>query len=278
MSDQLDIGDGYCLCGCGETTIIYRGKHRRFIYGHHTRGKHNPRYGIILSTELKEKIAATKKINNKSPGRLGKKHSEETKKLISEKKKGIATTPRQNLDIKCPICDNFFYIKKSRQDKNAVSYCSLKCKNEDYKNRFSGEKNPFYGEKHDEKALEKMRIAGAGNRSHKAVLPSKPEKMVHEELNKLNIIFETEKLINNKFCVDIFIPDRNLIIYVDGCYWHACPQHCPLAPLAKNDKSRKPYLTKCGYNVEIIWEHDIKIMCGTLISNIIDKYPIKMIE
>lgn len=110
--------------------------------------------------------------------------------------------------------------------------------------------------------------------SQNCILPSKPESKMHEALNKLNIKFETEKLINYKFCVDFCIKEYNLIIYVDGCYWHARPSHCPNAKKPKSDNARIPYLTKCGYNVEIIWEHDIKAGIERIIDNICHKYNI----
>ena len=80
------------------------------------------------------------------------------------------------------------------------------------------------------------------------------------------------------FCVDIFVPKYNLIIYIDGCYWHACPLHFPNAKKPNYDNARIPYLTKCGYNVEIIWEHDIKERLDEVIQNICLKYNIQILK
>jgi len=266
------ILDGYCQCGCGELTSIYRGNPRRFIAGHQARGACNPRFGVKLTEDIKQKISTANKgkhVGENNPF-YGKHHSEESKKIMSLKGKGIAKTPRRGVYKLCVVCDKIIYIPQSKKDK--IIYCSNECKNYDYKTRFSSEDNPFYGKHHSEETKEKLRKASTIQRAKQFVLPSKPEKQIHDELLKENIEFETEKLINDKFCVDIFIPKYNLIIYIDGCYWHACPIHCPNAKKPNTDNARIPYLTKCGYNVEILWEHDIKAGSERLIKNICNKY------
>lgn len=63
-----------CQCGCGEEVTK---EYNKFISGHNSKGKLNPRYGIKLTDEHK------KKFNFK-----GKHHSEETKREYSECRKG----------------------------------------------------------------------------------------------------------------------------------------------------------------------------------------------
>jgi G:T-mismatch repair DNA endonuclease (very short patch repair protein) len=99
--------------------------------------------------------------------------------------------------------------------------------------------------------------------------------IIHNELSKLGVKFDAEHLINGKFCVDVFAPEYNLIIFVDGCYWHACPIHHPNNKKPNSDNARIPYLTKCGYNIEIIWEHDIKERLDEVIKGICLKYKIQ---
>jgi DNA mismatch endonuclease (patch repair protein) len=143
---------------------------------------------------------------------------------------------------------------------------------------FLGEGNPFYGKHHTEATKELLRASSSKYRSLAPVLPTKPEKAIHNELLKLNVEFHSEHLINNKFCVDVFVPKYNLIIYIDGCYWHACPIHFPNSTKPNYDNARVPYLTKCGYNVEIIWEHDIKERLAEVIKNICLKYNIQILK
>jgi G:T-mismatch repair DNA endonuclease (very short patch repair protein) len=225
---MTDILDGYCGCGCGELTNIYRGKPRKFIAGHQARGKNNSRFGIVMDDNLKKKISNVRKEQG-SDWWIGREHTDESKKKMSEIRKVI----------------------------------------------FLGEGNPFYGKHHTEETKEILRRSSAKQRSIAPVLPTKPERAIHTELTKLGIGFESEYLINDKFCVDIFVAAFNLIIYIDGCYWHACSTHFPNAQKPRSDNARIPYLTKCGYNVEIIWEHDIEERLNEVMKNICLKYGIQ---
>ncbi len=269
-----EILDGYCGCGCGALTNLYRKKYRKFVYGHQARGECNSRYGVIISDQTRQKMSLAqigKHVMEKNIF-YGKKHTDATKKHLSNIRKGIAVHPRKRELKFCIICNSEIYIVKSRR--NSVKYCSYKCRDQDQKIKYYGDKNPFFGKTHSDEVKNKLSMMGAKRRSMAPVLPSKPEKIIHIELDKLNIFYETEKLINDKFCVDVFIPKYNLIIYIDGCYWHACPQHFPNAKKQKSDFSRIPYLTKCGFNVECLWEHDIYHNSMELIKSICIKYNI----
>ena len=224
----MDTGlDGYCLCGCGESVSIWRGKYRKFVKGHHARGEFNPKFGLNTSEETKARIAESQKRRlRKSNPWLGKKHSQESKSKISEARKG----------------------------------------------KFLGEENPFYGKRHSEETKDKIRLGNAkyrANYSH--VVPSKPELMVHQALKKRNIEFQTEFVVG-VFCVDVIIPKHKLIIFVDGCYWHACPIHHPNNKKRPSDVSRVNFLKACGYATEIIWEHDIEEDVEKVIEDLCKKH------
>lgn len=81
--------------------------------------------------------------------------------------------------------------------------------------------------------------------------PTSIEKKVYDELKSRGFLFETQKLINNKFIVDAYIPSLNLIIEADGDYWHG------LDRVIKKDKAENAYLTKCGYNMLRLTELEI---------------------
>lgn len=82
--------------------------------------------------------------------------------------------------------------------------------------------------------------------------PNNLEKIVYDELKRRGIIFETERKINNKFVVDVYIPKSNTIIEIDGKYWHG------LENIVIKDKSENAYLTKCGFNLIRLSENDVK--------------------
>lgn len=70
-------------------------------------------------------------------------------------------------------------------------------------------------------------------------------------------------------CPDFFFPEHRLAVFVDGCFWHGCPQ-CYRRPgsrqeywdnkLARNikrDRQIDESLGAKGYKVVRIWEHQL---------------------
>ncbi|MFH2062022.1 MAG: DUF559 domain-containing protein [Candidatus Beckwithbacteria bacterium] len=73
--------------------------------------------------------------------------------------------------------------------------------------------------------------------------PTSIEVKLYEELKNRGLLFETQKLINNKFVVDAYIPSLNLVVEADGDYWHSLPKSI------SRDKSKNAYLKTCGYKL-----------------------------
>lgn len=67
----------------------------------------------------------------------------------------------------------------------------------------------------------------------------------------------------NGFVVDFALPEQKLAVLVDGCYWHCCPIHFPIAETKSQqhnvgvDKRRETALKKAGWRVIHIWEHEV---------------------
>jgi DNA mismatch endonuclease (patch repair protein) len=71
-------------------------------------------------------------------------------------------------------------------------------------------------------------------------------------------------------CPDFYFPKARLAVFVDGCYWHACPKCCRMPTSnveywnAKIDSNRRRdnrirrQLRADGLHVMRIWEHEIK--------------------
>jgi very-short-patch-repair endonuclease len=97
------------------------------------------------------------------------------------------------------------------------------------------------------------------------------EKRIGYTLDNLNIKFETQYLIN-RFSYDYYINDINLLIEVNGDFWHANPiKYLPddILPFPKSieikakdlwlkDKRKNELAIKNGFNIVTIWEMDIK--------------------
>ncbi len=79
---------------------------------------------------------------------------------------------------------------------------------------------------------------------------------------------------------DVLIGDR-LVIFVNGCFWHACPKCKPKIPEENREFWRKKImdnkrrdervdrgLRASGYYVTRIWGHDIKLALSDTIQRI----------
>lgn len=68
---------------------------------------------------------------------------------------------------------------------------------------------------------------------------------------------------------DLFFPAHNLVIFVDGCFWHGCPKcgHVPrtntkfwgtkIARNKERDRLNVRAIRKAGMKVMRIWEHSL---------------------
>lgn len=90
--------------------------------------------------------------------------------------------------------------------------------------------------------------------------------------------------------MDLYIPSKNLIIEINGDYWHANPlkykkediiyttenkRNITAEEIWKKDKKQEEKLLKSGYNLLVVWEKDIKENKKDLekyITNLITNY------
>jgi DNA mismatch endonuclease (patch repair protein) len=81
-----------------------------------------------------------------------------------------------------------------------------------------------------------------------------------------------------KVRADIVFTRQRLAVFVDGCFWHACPQHgtTPITNTtywspklqrnAERDRAVNAALTASGWQVVRIWAHEpVESACGTVI-------------
>lgn len=67
---------------------------------------------------------------------------------------------------------------------------------------------------------------------------------------------------------DVVFPRARVAVFVDGCYWHGCPQHCRMparnvayweAKIGRNrerDRRTTAALKDAGWTVVRVWEHE----------------------
>jgi very-short-patch-repair endonuclease len=90
-----------------------------------------------------------------------------------------------------------------------------------------------------------------------------PEKVFAEMMKELGVEFETQKILGKKI-YDFYIPSKNMMVEVDGDYYHANPLIYESKDLNKmqirnvrNDKFKDVLAKGNGYTIERVWEYDL---------------------
>jgi len=93
---------------------------------------------------------------------------------------------------------------------------------------------------------------------------SKLEKKFGEFMNSIGIEFDTQFQLSWKF-YDFIIKDTNIVVEMDGDFWHCNPAVYKNGPInsqqkkaKKNDKLKNHLAEVAGYDLVRIWEKDFK--------------------
>ena len=100
---------------------------------------------------------------------------------------------------------------------------------------------------------------------------TKPEKLIRSGLHRLgyrfrkNVVVQTEK---RRCRSDILMPKFSLAIFIDGCFWHCCPEHGKKisgrnheywskkwSANRRRDELDRIALEDAGWRVLRVWEH-----------------------
>ncbi|MEC3955716.1 very short patch repair endonuclease [Nocardia sp. CDC153] len=98
---------------------------------------------------------------------------------------------------------------------------------------------------------------------------TKPELALRRELHRRGKRFFVDRapLPGLRRRADLVFPRLKVAVYVDGCFWHSCPEHAThpknnaewwAAKLAGNvarDRDTDARLTAAGWTVVRVWEH-----------------------
>lgn len=199
--------------------------------------------GLKMSKEYCEKISLAR-LGNKNA--LGMKHTEMTKKRISEKRKNHQGA----------------WLRKKLPEKTKQKISNTnkrKIFNETYRKNLS---DSATGRKLSEETKNKIRKARLTQ-----IIPykdTKPEKMMQIALALRKIKFEKHKAVFGQ--PDIFIRP-NICIFIDGDFWHANPKHYKMNDVILGEKTAQQIwakdnavthrLSEQGYFVMRLWESTI---------------------
>jgi len=184
----------------------------------------------------------------------GKKHSDESKQKISNSRVGKATGERNSMAN--PKWRQKVSINLKKKWDNGDMEHARKIMSDKLK---------------ETRKLDKI----------KSIIRSKKEDEIILEIQNLGYDVIPSLRIETKIC-DVYIPKLNLIIEYNGDYWHCNPKkykpdyyHQVKQATAKElweyDKNKIDLIKKSGYNLEIVWESDLK-SDPTIINKLIKKY------
>jgi DNA mismatch endonuclease (patch repair protein) len=99
-----------------------------------------------------------------------------------------------------------------------------------------------------------------------------PERALRQELHRRGRRFRVDYAVRvpglRLMRVDVAFPRKRLLVFVDGCFWHMCPEHATMpannaewwkAKLEGNrarDRRTDEMLARHGWGVARVWEHE----------------------
>lgn len=116
--------------------------------------------------------------------------------------------------IPCSYCGQEHYVKPSRLSKQNHFFCNEKCRQDWYANIWSQRE-----EWRQKKKIDAVKILQRGKVDK---VNSKPQEILDNILDKNNINYEREKSVIY-YAIDNYLCDYNLMIEVQGDYWHTNP-------------------------------------------------------
>jgi G:T-mismatch repair DNA endonuclease (very short patch repair protein) len=155
-------------------------------------------------------------------------------------------------------------------------------RNKKHSIRMTGDKNPFYGKTHTSDVLYKISNAnrvyssmpGVKQRQREAAIErlrknkykmTKPERVMKSVLSELSVQNHYNFILDKRYQYDFRIINTNIIIEVQGDYWHCNPKIYPNGPVSERQKfkiqrdiEKRKYAEECGYAVVYVWEDELK--------------------
>jgi very-short-patch-repair endonuclease len=170
----------------------------------------------------------------------------------------------------CTYCGKEHYVKPYKFEQQENFFCSKECRQTWY--------SEVYSQREDWKEASRQRILQQFQNNIFGT-ETVPQKIVNDILDEIGVNYVREQVFEF-YAVDNYLLDFNLIIEVQGDYWHTNPLKfmSNLTEVQYNrigkDKSKHSYF-KNQYNIEILylWETDIlknKELCTELIKKYIN--------
>ncbi|SBT52478.1 DNA mismatch endonuclease Vsr [Micromonospora auratinigra] len=103
------------------------------------------------------------------------------------------------------------------------------------------------------------------------VRDTRPEVALRRAVHRLGLRFRLQQKVTSRCTADFVLPRYRIAVFVDGCFWHGCPDHTPAefrgpnAALWKDkiranrdrDRRNTSQATASGWTVVRVWECEI---------------------
>ncbi|MGW5388025.1 very short patch repair endonuclease [Nocardia sp. NPDC003963] len=111
-----------------------------------------------------------------------------------------------------------------------------------------------------------------------------PELALRRELHRRGLRYFVDRapLRGQRRRADLVFPRRRIAVYVDGCFWHRCPEHATdpknnaawwaekLAGNVARDRATDSALRAAGWQVVRIWEHEDPVLAADRVQSVLD--------
>jgi DNA mismatch endonuclease (patch repair protein) len=119
--------------------------------------------------------------------------------------------------------------------------------------------------------------------SRQAVKDTMPERLIREELRRLGLGYRLHRrpLKELRRSADIVFPSARVAVFVDGCFWHGCPDHKGMPArnaawwaekIARNrarDADTDRRLDAAGWVSVRVWEHEEPVIAAARINTLV---------
>lgn len=113
---------------------------------------------------------------------------------------------------------------------------------------------------------------------------TRPEQRLRSALHALGVRYRLGQVVQaggRRVRPDIVFKSRGVALFVDGCFWHGCPEHCRMPgsntdywnPKIERNRARDlatdEALRDAGWVVMRVWEHEDPVRAATAVRRLL---------
>jgi DNA mismatch endonuclease (patch repair protein) len=112
-----------------------------------------------------------------------------------------------------------------------------------------------------------------------------PERSLRSALHRRGLRFRKNcaPIASVRCRADVVFPSAKLAVFVDGCYWHRCPEHgtspatnsgywqAKLDRNVERDRRNERELSAAGWTVLRVWEHESPTEAAQRIAEVLEQ-------